>query len=488
MFISKLTTTLFSTLIIFNGISLSTYSCAATIDVNKQTVVSQQDLPKNIIMVVADGMGPAYTSAYRYFNDDPTTVEIEQTVFERHLKGLSSTYPEAISGYVTDSAAAATALATGIKTYNGAISVDVDKKPLLTVLQWAKQQGKKTGVVVTSRINHATPASYLSHNESRKNYNELANSYIDNGIQADVYFGGGWKNYIRDDRNIVAEFTQAGFQYIDRYSQLNTLKANQPVLGLFAKTSLPWALDDSNKHRLTPLTQTAIKQLTNQAGFFMLVEASQIDWGGHDNDIAAAMHEMDDLANVMLYLESFVAQNPDTLVVLTADHSTGGFTLAANKDYRWEPQVLRSMKHSITTIAEKIIAQDKLNDAASHQANTQLKRPIKGDQISQWLNFPLSTTEIEQLQQVEPLFHAQTQHYALLDKRLKEQQSPPSLKNSYRRALLSIIDKRTNTGWTTSGHTAIDVPVFAFGKHSEQFSGQLDNTDIANKIFSLLGK
>lgn len=471
MFTPKLTTTFFSTLILLNSINLLTNTAIAA-DRGEIIPVKQQDLPKNIIMVIADGMGPAYTSAYRYFNDDPATSEIEQTVFERHLKGLSSTYPAPISGYVTDSAAAATALATGIKTYNGAISVDVNKKPLLTVLEWAKQQGKKTGVVVTSRINHATPASYLSHNESRRNYDELANSYIDNGIKADVYFGGGWKNYIRTDRNIVNEFKHAGFQYIDNYSQLAELNNDKPVLGLFAEFGLPWALDDSNKHRLTALTQAATKQLTNDAGFFMMIEASQIDWGGHANDIAAAMHEMDDLAKVMLYLESFVIENPDTLVVLTADHSTGGFTLAANKDYRWNPEILRTMQHSPVAIAEKIIAKDNFN----------------AGEVSQWLNFALTTEEILQLDNVNKRFQDETAQYALLNKSMEKKNKAPSLKNIYRKALLSIINNRTNTGWTTTGHTAIDVPVFAFGKQSEQFRGQLDNTDIAKKIFTLLGK
>lgn len=96
-------------------------------------------------MIVSDGMGPAYTTAYRYYNDDPNTPEIEETVFDRHLVGMSSTYPAPVSGYVTDSAAGATALATGVKSYNGAISVDVNKKPLKTVLQQAKKNGKKQG-------------------------------------------------------------------------------------------------------------------------------------------------------------------------------------------------------------------------------------------------------------------------------------------------------------------------------------------------------
>ena len=200
-----------------------TINNASETAVAKVNLIEKMNSPRNIIMVIADGMGPAYTTSYRYFNDDPLTEHIEDTVFDRLLVGSASTYPARISGLVTDSAAGATALATGFKTYNGAIALDVDKNSVETVLEFAKKQGKKTGVVVTSQINHATPASYLTHNENRKNYNEIADSYLDNTIKADVYLGGGWKYFLRDDRNLIDEFKASGFQYIDNYNLLNSL-------------------------------------------------------------------------------------------------------------------------------------------------------------------------------------------------------------------------------------------------------------------------
>lgn len=432
--------------------------------------------PKNIIMVIADGMGPAYTSAFRYFKDDRATPIVEETIFDRHLVGRTSTYPASISGYVTDSAAAATALATGIKTYNKAISVDVNKQPVETVLEKAKKQGKKTGVVVTSRINHATPAAYLTHNESRKNYNEIADSYIDQGIKADVYFGGGWANFIRSDRNLVAEFKQAGFQYINSYRGLDSLDPTKPVIGLFNDYSLGWAIDDVNQHRLTSMVQSAIKQLSNDNGFFMLVEASLIDWAGHDNDIAVAMHEIQDLATAMLFLESYVNQHPDTLVILTADHSTGGLTIGAEKDYRWQPEMLVNLPHSPQAIAKKL--------QASERVDIELANKL--------MNIKLTENEFQQLNEVPKYYQKAYQSYVLLSdeekSRLKKQYKGVTLEKFYRAAIMKIIDKRTNTGWTTEGHTAIDVPVFAFGPQSELFRGQLDNTDIAKKILTLLGK
>jgi len=445
--------------------------------VNKR-IARTTSLPKNIIMVVGDGMGPAYTSAYRYYNDNPSTATIEQTVFDRHLTGSSSTYPAAISGVVTDSAASATALATGVKSYNGAIGVDADKNKVQTVLEWAKLQGKKTGVVVTSQINHATPASYLAHNESRKNYNQIADSYLDDGVQADLYFGGGWHYFIRDDRNLVNEFQQAGFHYLDNYQDLATIPKNKPVLGLFADVGLPAAIDDSDPQRLATLSKRAIHHLIDlqkhdQAkdnGFFMLIEASQIDWAGHSNDINNAMAEMDDLAKTLEYLEHFVKHHPDTLVVVTADHSTGGFTLGAKGKYAWQPAVLKSLTSSAHSIANTLYTQ-KITPALTEKL---FKFSLTDDELT-LLKANKKITADQKKSIVNPTKVGKHKHLAVPEFALQL-------------AVKRIIDQRSNTGWTSGGHTAVDVPVFAFGKHSSHFNGLQDNTDIAKKLFKLLGK
>ncbi|MDP2560956.1 alkaline phosphatase [Psychrobium sp. 1_MG-2023] len=417
--------------------------------------------PKNIIMIVGDGMGPAYTAAYRYFKDNPDTQAVEQTVFDRILVGRSTTYPAKVSGIVTDSAASGTALATGYKSYNGAIGVDVNETPVKSVMHYAKTLGKSTGLVVTSQINHATPASYVAHAKSRRMYNEIADQYFDIKIDGkhavDVMLGGGWQYFIRDDRDLTKEFQQAGYQYIDSYSDLNTINNNQ-VLGLFADKGLPWALDDTNRHRLKAMTVAAIDRLdNNDNGFFMLIEGSQIDWGGHANDVAAAMTEMDDLAVTVEWLEGYVANNPDTLVVMTADHSTGGFTIGANGEYAWRPQLIHSMKASPEAISK---AQAKLEKLDTQAINAQL-------------GFELTKQEIVLL---------------LPAHKTTRDGSDRKAKRALATALKTIISARTNTGWTTSGHTGVDVPVFAFGRQQSLFAGQIDNTDIAKKIFTLLGK
>lgn len=404
--------------------------------------------PKNIIMVVGDGMGPAFISAYRMYVDDPATLKVEPTVFDRLLVGMASTHPDATTGYVTDSAAGATALSTGHKTYNGAIAVDTNEQDLLTVLEQAKILGLRTGIAVTSQINHATPAGFSSHNKSRHNYDQIADSYFDNKIAGqfvlDVMLGGGWKFFLREDRDLVAEFKQAGYQYVDKLENLDLLTLDKPTLGLFADKGLPWALDSVNKSRLPILTKTAVKQLENPKGFFLLVEASQIDWAGHANDIAAAMTEMHDLAITIEWLEQYAKNRGDTLVVITADHSTGGLTIGAKGEYNWFPTYLKQIQSSPEVMAKKLL------DLKNRRALAE-----------KLLGFELTNDEVASL-------------------------DIPNTAKSMHKTLNSFIDHRTKTGWTTTGHTGVDVPVFAIGPGYQHFIGYSDNTDIGQKLFNLL--
>ncbi|WP_420933430.1 alkaline phosphatase [Alteromonas sp. A081] len=427
-------------------------SCTVTESVENVQQIASTTAPKNIIMVVADGMGPAYTTAYRNYVDDAATAEIENVVFDDILVGNASTYPAKISGYVTDSAAAATALASGVKSYNGAIGVDVDKKPVNSVMHYAKTKGMRTGLAVTSQIVHATPASYIAHNESRKNYNEIADDFFDIRVNgepvADVMLGGGTAFFKREDRDVLAQFVDAGYEYADSYQSLASVPAGSDVIGLFAPVALPAVLDDSRSDRLAYLTEHAIKHLENDNGYFLLVEASQVDWAGHANDVGSAMAEMHDLAQTMEYLREYVNTHPDTLVVLTADHSTGGLTIGAGGDYRWSPEYLHNMSASARMIAKKMIDED-----------------MPGDYAAQQLGLSLTSEELAMLDSVSN--QDEETRYA---------------------AVKTFLDVKTNTGWTTTGHTGVDVEVFAFGAGASSFTGQIDNTDIAKKIFDLLGK
>ena len=408
-----------------------------------------QTAPKNVIYMIGDGMGPAFTTAYRYYKDDPTTKEIETTVFDTMLKGMAHTYPDDHT-YVTDSAAGATALSSGHKSYNGAIAVDTAKKPVKTMLEIAKEQGMTTALVATSQINHATPASFAAHNESRRNYDDIANDYIDNKIAGklpvDLMLGGGTQYFIRNDRNLVDEFKKAGYQYGDDIKNLGQI-TQIPAIGLYAPKGLPFALDE-NPTRLKQLTSKAFDLLDgqNDKGFFVMIEGSQIDWCGHANDIACAMAEMDDFAKSIETAKAYVDKNPDTILVITADHSTGGLTIGAHGQYKWETDIIKGVKATAGTLTKLLMGSDNLKTV--WQANTRIE----------------FTTENE----------------------IKLKQAKAMGEKTLNLAVKSIINDLSFTGWTTGGHTASDVQVFAYGKNSDDFIGSQNNTDIAKKLISYI--
>lgn len=423
--------------------------------------------PKNIIFLIGDGMGPAYTTAYRYYIDNPETPVVERTIFDQLLVGNASTYSsntgiaehleddhlgqQVRNTYVTDSSAAATALSSGIKTYNGAVAVDDYLRPTHTLMEQAKAIGKHTALVVTSQINHATPASFAAHNEKRGNYDQIADSYFDDKVNgkfvADLMLGGGTKYFQRDNRNIVQEFQQAGYQYVSSLDDLNTLQ-KLPALGLFAKKGLPYAID-SGINRLNDMVNHALPVLSenNDNGFFLLIEGSQIDWCGHSNDIACAMHEMHDFALTLSTVKNYIDNHPDTLMIVTADHSTGGLTIGANDKYVWYPAALKGVKASL----------DELTKLAENTKNWE-------EFSEQYLGLDISKDEIKSLKSAQS--KGEKALYA---------------------AIAAIIDTHSNTGWTTGGHTAVDVQVFAYGKGAEHFIGSQDNTDLPKKLFQLMG-
>jgi alkaline phosphatase len=429
--------------------------------------------PKNIIYMIGDGMGPAYLSAYRYYQDNPATKAVESTVYDELWVGVASTYPDDET-IVTDSAAGATALATRIKSYNGAISVNHQHQPLTTMLEIAKAKGMHTGIVATSQINHATPASFMAHNEHRKNYNEIANDFVDNKVAgkfvADVMFGGGTKYFIRDDRNLVTEFKQAGFSYADNWQDLTKL-SKLPALALLAPVGLPSSLDNPVANPLQTMTEKALQLLTpSEKGFVLMVEGSQIDWCGHANDIACAMAEMDDFAKAIRVAKAYVDSHPDTILVITADHETGGLSLGAEGVYAWNTNVIKGVKHTAPEISRLLLGSPTNEIPKLWTTLTSIKLTAA--------EFAELTLALQQAKKV------------LGAKLPADLEDLPKTQEQALDALSAAVKKQINhyskTGWTSEAHTAIDVPVLAWGKQRGDFAGFQDNTDIAAKLIGYL--
>ena len=212
---------------------------------------------KNIILLIGDGMGFSYTTGLRYFNHNSQKGFMNPTIFDQYFVGTQSTYSLDANSNITDSAAAGTALATGYKTYNGALGLNSEKQAVPTILEYAKFRGKSTGLVGTSQINHATLAAFATHHESREKYNEIADDYLDERIDGkhkiDVLLGGGTSYFSRDDRNLVEEFKKNGFGYATNSIELFADR-NEKLLGLFAPRELPKHIDRYLNNRTLPIT------------------------------------------------------------------------------------------------------------------------------------------------------------------------------------------------------------------------------------------
>lgn len=412
---------------------------------------------KNVIFLIGDGMGVSYTSAYRYLKDNPGTKVAERTEFDKYLVGQQMTYPEDSAQNITDSASAATAMSAGVKTYNAAIAVDNDKSEVKTVLESAKEKGKATGLVATSEITHATPASFGAHDENRKNMNSIADDYYNELIKGkhkiDVLLGGGKSNFVRPDVNLAKAFEKDGYSYVTDKNQMLKDK-NEQVLGLFASEGLPKMIDrPSETPSLSDMTSSAIQRLNkDKDGFFLMVEGSQVDWAGHDNDIVGAMSEMEDFEKAYKAAIEFAKKDKHTLVVATADHSTGGFSIGAKGIYNWYGEPIKAAKRTPDFMADAI---------------------VKGADVEKTLKQYINQNVVK-----------------LTDGEIKTVTEAAKSKNvtNVDNAIEAIFDNRTNTAWTTGGHTGEDVPVYAYGPYKERFAGQVDNTDQAKIIFDLLKK
>ena len=272
---------------------------------------------KNIIFMIGDGMGLEQLSTAWVVNN-------------RHLNitdnfpyvGLQWTY--SASKLVTDSAAAGTALATGSKTNNGMIATSPDGQPLETLSEYAKSKGKKTGTSVVCRICDATPAVFSTHAPHRDSLYNITAQFVDSKL--DFLFGGGlrwWENR-PDGRDLTAEVEAKGYTFVKTVEDLNAVQ-NGPVIALTSYMELPAALDRNGAHQASVVK--ALELLDNKDGFFLMVEGSCIDDYCHANKVGYVVEEILDFDRTVGAVLEWAAKDGETLVIVTADHSTGAMTL-----------------------------------------------------------------------------------------------------------------------------------------------------------------
>ncbi|KAG0048663.1 hypothetical protein BGZ83_006425 [Gryganskiella cystojenkinii] len=451
---------------------------------------------RNVIMMVSDGFGPASQtygrSFWQYKEGFP---ENELTELDQILVGASRT--RSSNSLVTDSAAGATAFSCAKKSYNAAIGVDPNGTPCGTVLEAAKHLDMLTGLVVTSRVTHATPAAFSAHVVHRDMEADIAVQQMGDyplKRQVDLMLGGGRCFFLPnttegscrlDDRDLIKESPAYGWEHImlnkadyDQLLEQNDNTLPLPAMGLFHPSHMNFEIDrrkDDKEPALHEMAQVALDSLQAHAkenqGFFLMIEGSRIDMGAHNNDPVAHVHEILEYHKTIEVVRKFVANNPDTVMISTSDHETGGFTLGLQPDpntypdYLWRPEVIDRAQTST-----EILTSDLLAFLAQDHGQSATRGFIRKEILGNGLGITDATED----------------EISFLSK-------PDTLPNDILRFLGHAISRRANLGWTTMGHTGVDVNLYAETAKEvdksvlDNLRGNHENTDIGHYISWYLG-
>lgn len=447
---------------------------------------------KYVFYFIGDGMGVNQVQGTELYRGElEGKIGITPIWFTQFPYATTATTFSATNG-VTDSAAAGTALATGNKTQNGTIGMKQDlQTEVSSVAVWAKNKGCRVGVTTSVSVDHATPAAFYAHDPSRGSYYKIGTDLYKAGF--DFYAGSDFidpNNKDNKDGNSENLYTMAeknGYTIAKGYKDYlkKCKKADKMILFQSEKasekdrTAIPYAIDRTKDDlTLADITRSAINFLSKDLskGFFLMVEGGKIDWACHSNDAATAFHEVADMDEAVKVAYEFYSQHPDeTLIVVTADHETGGFVLGTGA-YKLNLQVLKNQKVSesgFTRILNEL--RKKYNNNVSWE---KVQQALK-ENFGFWDKVKLNEKQEERLlAKYNNTFKGKE---AKLEKSEYAQDEPLAAEAK------RIIDEIALVGWTSGGHSAGYVPVFAIGAGADLFQGRIDNTEIPIKIAKAAG-
>lgn len=301
------------------------FSCKPVSIANDKAITSKT--PKNVILLISDGTGLSQISSTFYFKESIPNYT--------RFKNIGLIKTSSSREDVTDSAAGATAFACGVKTYNGAIGVGDDSTDVKNLVEITSLKNIKTGLVVTCSVTHATPASFYAHELNRGLEEDIALDLTKSEV--DFFAGGGLQyfNNRKDGQNLLNTLSNNQFVInTNALSDFSAIKAVEKAGFLLAKNEMP-TMADGRGDFLSNATELGIQFLSkDNSGFFMMTEGSQIDWGGHANNAPYLIAEMIDFDDAVGKALDYAEKEGNTLVIVTSDHETGGFTLAAKKKKR----------------------------------------------------------------------------------------------------------------------------------------------------------
>ncbi len=430
------------------------------------------EAPKHVFLFIGDGLGASQRQLGEYFLREQSGDEAARLTMNTFpIAGMNTTH--SVDSLVTDSAASATALATGHKTNSKVIGQSADGAELKNLVEAARDKGMATGVISNMRITHATPASFLAHDESRYNENEMAEDVFN--IGATFIAGGGFRHFVpqngelkskrKDDRDFVAEFEAAGYlTFCDDVEGFRSFTTEEEVK-VFAPltyTEMAYEVDrDSAKEpSLAEMTAKGIDVLEEDPdGFFMMVEGGKIDYASHANDPIGVVYDVLAFDDAIKEAYEFYLENPeDTLIIVLGDHETGGLGLGFKNDYFLNVDTLEAISGSA--------------DAMKYKGDREAFFSfIRND-------YGLGEMSDEEVARVT----------AAMD--MADAGTKPAHMDSYmspvNASVSEIISERANLFWTTYAHTGTTVPLTAIGAGSLNFGGQKDNTEIGLMIARLL--
>ena len=436
---------------------------------------------KYVFYFIGDGMGPnqvlnaeMYQAAIQGING---RVPLCMTQFP--YSGQAATF--SASDGITDSAAAGTCLASGKKTNNGMIGQTPDGAPVYSVASQLKAEGWGIGIMSTVPVDHATPASHYAHAEKRSNYYLIGTHLAESNF--DFFGGGGFQRPINKDDalapNLYNLCKKHGYTLVGNYAEAQKNIKKRKIL-LVPQTdldnpdrgaqALPYAIDQKEGDlTLAQIVDIAIQHLSKHDRFFMMAEGGKIDYAGHGNDGATNIHEVIDFDRAIQLAYRFYEQHPDeTLIVVTADHETGGLALGNNKPLRLER--LAYQKCSSDTLSARLSA---LCQQYAEQLTWEQVKTFLAENMGLFGELSVSAEEEAELQ-------------AAFSNMMRQQESLKTLYadiNALAAKAKELVNQKAGLGWTTHSHTATAVPIFAVGVGAEQFTGWHDNSEIAPLIY-----
>ena len=436
---------------------------------------------KYVFYFIGDGMGPnqvlnaeMYQAAIQGING---RVPLCMTQFP--YSGQAATF--SASDGITDSAAAGTCLASGKKTNNGMIGQTPEGAPVYSVASQLKEEGWGIGIMSTVPVDHATPASHYAHAEKRSNYYLIGTHLAESNF--DFFGGGGFQRPINKDDalapNLYNLCKKHGYTLVGNYAEAQKNIKKRKML-LVPQTdldnpdrgaqALPYAIDQKEGDlTLAQIVDIAIQHLSKHDRFFMMAEGGKIDYAGHGNDGATNIHEVLDFDRAIQLAYRFYEQHPDeTLIVVTADHETGGLALGNNKPLRLER--LAYQKCSSDTLSARLSA---LCQQYAEQLTWEQVKTFLAENMGLFGELSVSAEEEAELQ-------------AAFSNMMRQQESLKTLYadiNALAAKAKELVNQKAGLGWTTHSHTATAVPIFAIGEGAEKFTGWHDNSEIAPLIY-----